>query len=135
MSHGAGHVGQMGQYRVIGRPGLYGVCVADGGGHEVQLADKQVEGAPVLLGEVRGDEPGGGAGEVREAAGVCPALSREMVVGRDGGLFRGGSEGGSRDGAAGGCAADAVFAPADEPVSDVDVGVAVWVCGVLFEYI
>ncbi len=31
VSHGAGHVGQMGQYRVIGRPGLYGVCVSDGG--------------------------------------------------------------------------------------------------------
>ena len=81
VSHGAGHVGQMGQYRVIGRPGLYGVCVSDGGGYEVQLADKQVEGAPVLLE---------------------------------------GSGGGCRDGAAGGCAADAVLLPVDEPVGDVD---------------
>ena len=90
MSHGAGqagHVGQMGQCRVIGRPGLYGVCVSDGGGYEVQLADKQVEGTPVLLGKVRGDEPGGGTGEVGEAAGVCPALSRDMAAGRDGGVL------------------------------------------------
>jgi len=35
VSHGAGHVGQMGQYRVIGRPGLYGVCVSDGGAHSL----------------------------------------------------------------------------------------------------
>ena len=125
----------MGQHRIFGWPGLYGAGVADGGGDEVQLADEQVECGPVLLGKVCGDEPGGGAGEVGEVAGDCPALSREMAVGRDGGLFRGGSGGGCRDGAAGGCAADAVFAPADEPVGDVDVGVAVWVCGVLFEYI
>ena len=125
----------MGQHRIFGRPGLYVAGVADGGGYEVQLADEQVECGPVFLGEVWGDEPGGGAGVVGEAAGGCPALSREMAVGRDGCLFWGGSEGGCRDGAAGGCAADAVFAPADEPVGDVDVGVAVWVCGVLFEYI
>ena len=135
VSHGAGHVGQMGQCRVIGRPGLYGVCVADGGGYEVQLADKQVEGTQVLLGEVRGDEPGGGAGEVGEAAGVCPALSRDMAAGRDGGVLLEGSCGGCRDGAAGGCAADAVLPPADEPVGDVDVVVAVAVGGVFLEYI
>ena len=135
-SHGtgqAGHVGQMGQCRVIGRPGLYGVCVADGGGYEVQLADKQVEGTPVLLGEVRGDEPGGWTGEVGEAAGVCPALSRDMAAGRDGGVLLEGSGGGCRDGAAGGCVADAVLPPADEPVGDVDVGEPFFVGGVLFQ--
>ena len=125
----------MGQHRIFGRPGLYVAGVADGGGYEVQLADEQVECAPVLLGEEWGDEPGGGAGEVGEAAGDCPALSREMAVGRDGGLFRGGSGGGCRDGAAGGCAADAVFAPADEPVGDVDVVAAVDAGGVFLEYI
>lgn len=91
VSHGAGQAGHVGQHRVIGRPGLYGAGVADGCGDEVQLADEQVECGPVLLGEVWGDEPGGGAGEVGEAAGDCPALSREMAVGRDGGLFWGGS--------------------------------------------
>ena len=137
-SHGtgqAGHVGQMGQCRVIGRSGLYWVCVSYGGGYEVQLADKQVEGAPVLLWEVRGDEPGGGTGEVGEAAGVCPALSRDMAAGRDGGVLLKGSGDGCRDGAAGGCAADAVLPPADEPVGDVDVVAAVAVGGVFLEYI
>lgn len=138
MSHGAGQAGQtgqMGQCRVIGRPGLYGVCVSYGGGYEVQLADKQVEGAPVLLGKVRGDEPGGWTGEVGEAAGVCPALSRDMAAGRDGGVLLEGSGGGCRDGAAGGCVADAVLPPADEPVGDVYVVVAVAVGGVFLEYI
>ena len=125
----------MGQYRVIGRRELYWVCVADGGGYEVQLADQQIESAPVLLGEVRGDEPGGGTGEVGEAAGVCPALSRDMAAGRDGGVLLEGSGGGCRDGAAGGCAADAVLPPADEPVGDVDVVAAVSVGGVFLEYI
>lgn len=135
MSHGAGQAGQVGQHRIFGRPGLYVAGVADGGGYEVQLADEQVECGPVFLGEVRGDEPGSGAGEVGEAAGGCPALSLEMAVGRDGGLFRVGSEGGCRDGAAGGCAADAVFAPADEPVGDVDVVAAVDAGGVFLEYV
>lgn len=125
----------MGQCRVIGRPGLYWVCVADGGGYEVQLADQHIESAPVLLWEVRGDEPGGGTGEVGEAAGVCPALSRDMAAGRDGGVLLEGSGDGCWDGAAGGCAADAVLPPADEPVGDVDVVVAVAVGGVFLEYI
>ena len=89
----------------------------------------------MLLWEVRGDEPGGGTGEVGEAAGVCPVLSRDMAAGRDGGVLLEGSGDGCRDGPAGGCAADAVLPPADEPVGDVDVVAAVAVGGVFLEYI
>lgn len=77
VSHGAGHVGQMGQYRVIGRPGLYGVCVSDGGARS--LVHHPPVGLLISLPESRTgvDIPRGAGAGVPDYSRYCHAPEPE----------------------------------------------------------